>query len=81
MEVKEGSTTSNFWLLARALGEFVKGEGGGLPPLSGEVTSPHTSDMTEMTEITSEQREGLGHGTAVLGMVYKGTTYCPPCFA
>ena len=29
--------TSNFWLLVRALGEFVKGEGGGLPPLSGEV--------------------------------------------
>jgi len=35
MEV--GPKTSNFWLLARALGEFVKGEGGGLPPLSGEV--------------------------------------------
>lgn len=39
MEVEVGTktSTSNFWLLARALGEFVKGEGGGLPPLSGEV--------------------------------------------
>lgn len=36
-EMEVGPKTSNFWLLARALGEFVKGEGGGLPPLSGEV--------------------------------------------
>ncbi|CAM9513780.1 unnamed protein product [Pylaiella littoralis] len=43
MEV--GPRTSNFWLLARALGEFVKGEGGGLPPLSGEVP-----DMTSDTD-------------------------------
>lgn len=38
MGMGPGTKTSNFWLLARALGEFVKGEGGGLPPLSGEVT-------------------------------------------
>ncbi|CAM9847727.1 unnamed protein product [Ectocarpus sp. 6 AP-2014] len=43
MEV--GPETSNFWLLARALGEFVKGEGGGFPPLSGEVP-----DMTSDTD-------------------------------
>lgn len=54
MEAKEGTKTSNFWLLARALGEFVKGEGGGLPPLSGEVTTQLTwhhswHDMTAMT--------------------------------
>lgn len=40
-----GPETSNFWLLVRALGEFVKGEGGGLPPLSGEVP-----DMTSDTD-------------------------------
>ncbi|CAM9327233.1 unnamed protein product [Scytosiphon promiscuus] len=40
-----GPKTSNFWLLTRALGEFVKGEGGGLPPLSGEVP-----DMTSDTD-------------------------------
>lgn len=34
---KLGPETSNFWLLVRALGEFVEGEGEGLPPLSGEV--------------------------------------------
>eukprot|EP00903_Cladosiphon_okamuranus_P005691 g5653.t1 len=41
----EGSKAFNFWLLARALGEFVKGEGDGLPPLSGEVP-----DMTSDTD-------------------------------
>ncbi|CAM9585090.1 unnamed protein product [Ascophyllum nodosum] len=40
-----GPKTTNFWLLVHALGEFVKTDGGGFPPLSGEVP-----DMTSDTD-------------------------------
>ena len=53
-----GPKTTNFWLLVHALGEFVKTDGGGFPPLSGEVIDVE-SDKTVVVVGKSQKKTVL----------------------